>query len=230
LPFQRDIERALSDGAVQDVDLWLEVLGSIGTSASNNAPLIINYFESRDELIHLTALSAFAQITPSRSPQAKLLIKAVENNLARASEAIPILGKLEIDYDALLPILGREFQFTNKTHQLGALLVYDRLPKEKKSGLCHALALSLHKCEPRIKATTLGRIQKSPLEFISELDLIIPLLHDEYYFVRAETCRALELMGTNASRALPELKKLETDAHPDVVEAALAAEKLLVAR
>src|SRR3954453_9006140 len=81
------------------------------------------------------------------------------------------------------------------------------------------LAAAVEKSAARIKGVVLKRMQKCPAESAAEIDSIIPLLHNEYYFVRAEAARTLGFIGTNAHPALDELKKLENDPQPEVAEA-----------
>src|SRR5688500_16536 len=95
----------------------LQIYRSLGTGASNSAPIVATCFASTNEWNQMLALAAFDAISPAGSPALQLLRDAALNRSVQCSAAIRILKSHEARVDDLLPILGEELIRNQGRHQ-----------------------------------------------------------------------------------------------------------------
>jgi hypothetical protein len=231
---REDLEKDLRNGggALSDI---LEIITVTGVRASNCAEEVSLLFNHKSEAMRSQALSAFGAITPRGSPQVKLLRDAVLSKKIRASAAIPVLRRLGEAYSEMLPMLGREFLPRN-TYQDEAFQLYKMLPKKDQLALLNDFVFSLCYSAPRTQADGLMFIRALGRDASPEVPLILPLLNAEYYYVRAETARALERIREPRLEIMSELKNHLNDTNAEVRETVqgvlerLASEKALMER
>jgi hypothetical protein len=203
----------------------LELIRKLGPSASNSVPAVARCL-STNGAVGLVALSAFAEITPVRSPHLELLREAIRLRQVHAGRALPVLKNLEGRYDDLLPFLGEELCATNASVNTTALRTCGEMGVDREV-LLPQFASAMKHPDSRYRALLLQRVRKLEVLGTKVFATAEAALDDEFYYVRAEAARTLGAMGALAQSALPRLKARESDSNAEVAEAAANARKTI---